>query len=84
MKNLAIPIGLVVTLLGGAIGYGALQNKVATQKEDVVKLEGKVETAEKDITENDKIDLRQSIILEAVTEQLKNLDTKLDKEIKKR
>ena len=83
MKNLAIPISLVATLIGVAVGYGALQNKVTTQKEDVVKLEGKVEKTKEAVSENEKIDLRQSIILETIANQLNKLDEKLDLEIKK-
>lgn len=83
MKNIAIPIGLVVTLIGVAVGYGALQNKTENTKEVVVELKKTVETAKEEIDENEKIDLRQSIILENITEQLLKIDKKLDKDLER-
>ena len=79
--NKFIPIGTIIAL---AISFGALQIQAQRADKDIEKHETKIEKADEKIVENEKIDLRQSIILENITDKLNKLDEKIDLDLKKK
>ena len=72
MNNLKLYIGLGITLLGFAVGYGALQTKV----DRAVKVEEEVKEVERRLDENEKVDIRQSVIQERTVQVLEKLEAK--------
>jgi hypothetical protein len=84
MTNKQLTTLIVTTLFGagGIVGtVYTLKADTKNMKEDVVKLEAKMENTTEEINENEKIDIRQSVLLEQVTETLKALNKKIDKEL---
>ena len=65
--NKLIPIGTIIAL---AISFGALQIQAKMAEKNIDKHEEKIEKVDEELTENEKIDLRQSIILENIVDKL--------------
>ena len=76
-----IPIGTIIAL---AITFGIVQAQVKTNEKELDKHEAKIEKTTEEINENEKIDLRQSIIMESIVEKLAKLDEKIDLDLKKK
>lgn len=73
MKNLGIIVTIVLAIIGGAIAYGTLQNKANR----VDKVEIEVKEVERRLDENEKIDIRQSVIQERTVRILDKIEQKL-------
>ena len=77
MKELAVFFALVATISGGFLSWGGMKANQEIIIEDVKEVEEEIAEASKRIIENEKIDLRQSIILERAVETLDKLEKKL-------
>ena len=79
--NKLIPIGTIIAL---AITFGIVQAQVKVNEKELDKHEAKIEKSAEKITDTEKIDLRQSIILESIVDKLDKLDKKIDSDLKKK
>jgi len=79
-------IGIVVTigifLAGYFVQFGVLKAQTEAVKEDVDKVEEKADKSDEKITENEKIDIEQTVALQYIQQTLESLNRKIDKELK--
>ena len=84
LKNISIFFGVIIFLVGTFMGLaeikGKVVEKVETVEKSVAKVEDKTEKTDEALTENEKIDLTQSVLIEQITKALERIDKKLDKE----
>ena len=81
MKTISIPvvaIGLITTIL---IAYGGMKVTVTATEKKVNQLESKVEETKEELTDNEKIDVEQSVLLKEIYKSVDKLNQKLDKEL---
>lgn len=69
---------MVLFLIGSIFSAGKIFHKVEVSEEKIKKVEDKSEKSEDKIEEIEKIDLRQSIILENIVDKLDKLDDKIN------
>ncbi len=86
MKYLGIIVTLALALGGGLIGYGQLQakqegntEKVAEVKKELNKVEGDIKEQAVDIDELENFSIKQTLIIERITDNLADLEEKLKK-----
>ncbi len=73
MKKLAIPVTIVLTLIGGAIGYGELKGKVSSNSGDIVEVKEDVKVAEDELVNRKLTDTEQSIHIKQMQENQKQI-----------
>jgi hypothetical protein len=82
-KKLAIISGVMVSVIGGSIGYGQLMNQTVDNKEDIKEVKIHVEENQKinlaQFKENQKINVEQTIKLNETSIILKQVAKTLDK-----
>jgi len=73
MKQLTIPIALVMSLVTGFVGYGKLQEAVADNEEDIAKVEERQEKIQEYMLEQRDMNTEQKVKLETILEILKDM-----------
>jgi len=84
LKHLGLLVGLVITLLGAAVGYGQLQNKQENTSENVEEVRADIKEVEADVEENEDnigelqdFSIRQQVLNEMQFQLMEKMDDKI-------
>jgi len=75
-KELAVIVALAGTVGGGFLSFGRLTANQEATREVVDEVKAQAEETEDKVIENEKIDIRQSIILERTVKMLERYEMK--------
>lgn len=77
MKHLGIIVTICITLGGGLVAYGQLNNQVSTNKEIVGEVKQEVKQHNGQIQELEKFSVKQTVLMERQAKILEKLEEKL-------
>jgi len=82
IKEIILYATLITAIGGVGVTWGTLQSKADNTEKVVEKVEKKVEKSEEKIIKNDMVDVEQSVLLNAIAQQIEKLDKKLDLDLR--
>lgn len=77
IKLISTLISIVIVLTTFTLWLGKTNWKANAAEKKIMKLEEDIKTVDKSLTENEKIDVRQSVILERTSKVIERLEKKL-------
>lgn len=79
-KNIGVIVTISLFLIGIFVMWGKIQAQNEMNLTKTEKLEEKVEETEEEVNENEKVDIKQTVLIEQIAKTLEKLNNKIDKE----